>query len=82
MPEVKLGLIPGGGGTQRLPRLTGAKAALNLILSGEPVSAAAALEAGILDEIAEGDYLAAAIALAKSKASLASHPKTASRMRK
>ena len=76
LPEVKLGLIPGGGGTQRLPRLTGAKAALNLILSGEPVSAAAALEAGIVDEIAEGDYLAAAMALAKSKASLASHPKT------
>ena len=76
LPEVKLGLIPGGGGTQRLPRLTGAKAALNLVLSGDPVSAAAAREAGFVDEIAEGDYLAAAMALAKSKASLASHPKT------
>jgi 3-hydroxyacyl-CoA dehydrogenase len=76
LPEVKLGLIPGGGGTQRLPRLTGAKAALDLISSGDPVSAAAAREAGFVDEIAEGDHLAAAMAFAKSKASLASHPKT------
>ena len=76
LPEVKLGLIPGGGGTQRLPRLTGAKAALDLIISGDPISADAAQKAGIVDEIAEGDHLAAAIALAKSKAGLASHPKT------
>ena len=76
LPEVKLGLIPGGGGTQRLPRLTGAKAALDLIISGDPISAGAAQKAGIVDEIAEGDHLAAAMALAKSKAGLASHPKT------
>ena len=79
LPEVKLGLIPGGGGTQRLPRLTGAKAALDLIISGDPVSAEAAREAGFVDEIAEGDHLAAAMALAKAKASLASHPKTRER---
>ena len=76
LPEVKLGLIPGGGGTQRLPRLTGAKAALDLIISGEPVSAADALKAGFVDEIAEGDPLAAAMAYAKAKATLGSHPKT------
>ncbi len=79
LPEVKLGLMPGGGGTQRLPRLTGAKAALDLIISGEPVSAKAARKAGFVDEIAEGDHLAAAMALAKAKASLASHPKTRER---
>ncbi len=44
LPEVKLGLLPGGGGTQRLPRLAGAKAALDFIASGEPISAAAAQE--------------------------------------
>ncbi len=76
LPEVKLGLLPAGGGTQRLPRLTGAKVALDLITSGDPISAAAAQRAGFVDEIAEGDHLAAAIALAKSKASLPSHPKT------
>ncbi len=79
LPEVKLGLIPGGGGTQRLPRLTGAKAALDLIISGDPVSAAEAQKAGFVDEIAEGDHLAAAMAFAKGKASLASHPKTRDR---
>ena len=76
LPEVKLGLIPGGGGTQRLPRLTGAKAALDLIISGEPVSAEEAKQAGFVDEVADGDAEAAAIALANSKAGLASHPKT------
>ncbi len=67
LPEVKLGLLPGGGGTQRLPRLTGAKFALDFITSGDPVTAAAAKQAGFIDEIADGDILAAAIALAKSK---------------
>ncbi len=76
LPEVKLGLLPGGGGTQRLPRLTSAKAALALIISGDPISAAAARDAGFVDEIAEGDCLAAAIALAKAKAPLPSHPRT------
>ncbi len=76
LPEVKLGLIPGGGGTQRLPRLAGAKAALDLIISGEPVSAAYALNVGFVDEVAEGDALAAATAYARAKAALASHPKT------
>ncbi len=76
LPEVKLGLLPCGGGTQRLPRLAGAKIALDLITSGEPMPAADALKAGIVDEIAEGDPLAAAIALANAKAALPRHPKT------
>jgi 3-hydroxyacyl-CoA dehydrogenase len=79
LPEVKLGLLPGGGGTQRLPRLTGAKAALDLIASGDPVPAAVAKKAGFVDEVADGDHLTAAIAFAKSKATGASHLKTRER---
>jgi 3-hydroxyacyl-CoA dehydrogenase len=79
LPEVKLGLLPGGGGTQRLPRLAGAKAALDFIASGEPIPAAAAQMAGFIDELAEGDHVAAAIAFAKSKAGQALPPKTRDR---
>ncbi|HEY5258487.1 MAG TPA: 3-hydroxyacyl-CoA dehydrogenase NAD-binding domain-containing protein [Candidatus Baltobacteraceae bacterium] len=64
LPEVKLGLLPGAGGTQRLPRLIGARAALEFMLEGKSVDAATALELGILDEIARGDVVNAAIALA------------------
>ncbi|PWC44774.1 3-hydroxyacyl-CoA dehydrogenase NAD-binding domain-containing protein [Azospirillum sp. TSO22-1] len=55
LPEVKLGLLPGSGGTQRLPRLIGAVKALDMIISGDPVSAAAALEMGIIDALDDGD---------------------------
>jgi 3-hydroxyacyl-CoA dehydrogenase len=82
LPEVKLGLLPGGGGTQRLPRLTGAKAALDLITSGDPVPAAVAKRAGFVDEVAEGDHLTAAIAFAKGKAASGTHPKTRERNEK
>jgi 3-hydroxyacyl-CoA dehydrogenase len=78
LPEVKLGLLPGGGGTQRLPRLTGAKAALDMITSGDPVSAAAAKQLGFVDEVADGDHLPAAITFAKSKAG-GTHVKTRER---
>lgn len=64
LPEITLGLIPGAGGTQRLPRLIGVKAALSVILSGKPVPADKALAIGILDEIADGDLLEAAIVFA------------------
>ncbi len=76
LPEVKLGLLPGCGGTQRLPRLTGAELALDMIASGEPVSAPLAKKSGIVDELAEDGPLAAAIAFAKSKAGGALPPKT------
>ena len=65
LPEVKLGLLPGAGGTQRLPRVAGVQAALEMITSGVPVGAAKAKAMGILDEIIEGDLKAAAIAFAK-----------------
>ncbi len=55
LPEVKLGLLPGAGGTQRLPRLLGPEKALEMITSGAPIGAKAALAEGLLDEIVEGD---------------------------
>ena len=55
LPEVNLGLLPGAGGTQRSPRLMGVKAATNLMLSGQHLSAKAALAAGLVDKLAEGD---------------------------
>ena len=57
MPEVRLGLIPGLGGTQRLPRLLGVKTALEVILGSEPFDASRALEIGLIDEIVASDDL-------------------------
>jgi enoyl-CoA hydratase len=54
-PEIKLGLIPGYGGTQRLPRLVGAGAALKMLLTGAMINAAQALRIGLVDEVVEGD---------------------------
>ncbi|HEY6449245.1 MAG TPA: 3-hydroxyacyl-CoA dehydrogenase NAD-binding domain-containing protein [Candidatus Cybelea sp.] len=64
LPEIKLGLLPGAGGTQRLPRLIGARAALEFMLKGSSVSAQRAFELGIVDEIAPGDVVEHAITLA------------------
>lgn len=62
LPEVQLGLLPGAGGTQRLPRLVGAKAALDLMLSGKQINAAQALEIGLADRLtSETDIVAAAL---------------------
>ncbi len=55
LPEVNLGILPGAGGTQRLPRLAGTEAALEMITSGRHVSAAEALEKGIVDRVVDGD---------------------------
>jgi 3-hydroxyacyl-CoA dehydrogenase len=65
LPEVKRGILPGGGGTQRMPRLIGPIPALRMILSGEPVTAEEALKLGFVDEVAEGDIEAAAVAFAR-----------------
>ena len=68
LPEVKLGLLPGAGGTQRLPRLIGVENALNVILSGEPVAAKLFKGSALLDAIADGPVVANATALAAAKA--------------
>ena len=65
LPEVKLGLLPGAGGTQRLPRLVGAAAAVQAIVSGNPIMAPDALAMGIVDRVAIGDIVDDAIAYAK-----------------
>ncbi|HEV3396992.1 MAG TPA: 3-hydroxyacyl-CoA dehydrogenase NAD-binding domain-containing protein, partial [Xanthobacteraceae bacterium] len=65
LPEIKLGILPGAGGTQRLPRLIGVDKALPMILSGDPIPAAQARENGLVDEIVEGDVTEGAIAFAR-----------------
>lgn len=65
LPEVKLGLIPGAGGTQRLPRLTGLKAAVELICTGNEISASQALELGILQRLESGTAKQAGIRAAR-----------------
>ncbi len=60
LPEVKLGLLPGAGGTQRLPRVVGPQKALQMIVSGDPIGADEALRVGLIDEIVDGDDLTAA----------------------
>jgi 3-hydroxyacyl-CoA dehydrogenase len=68
LPEVELGLLPGGGGTQRTTRIAGPEVALDLILSGKHVSATRGKELGLLDEVTEGSVLESAIAFARAKA--------------
>jgi 3-hydroxyacyl-CoA dehydrogenase len=65
LPEVKLGLLPGAGGTQRLPRIVGVEAALEMITSGEPVGAAKAKSVGLVDAVIEGDLKDGAVAFAR-----------------
>ena len=67
-PEVQLGIIPGAGGTQRLPRLCGPALALEMCTVGKPVAAAPAQQAGIIDAVIDGDLLDGAIAFAKARA--------------
>jgi len=66
LPEVKLGLLPGAGGTQRLPRLIGVEPALQIVVSGDPVDAAEAQRLGILDAVTGEELIAAAIAFGKA----------------
>ena len=65
LPEVKLGILPGAGGTQRLPRVAGLALALDMITSGEPIAAKQARDAGLVDELITGDLKAGAIAFAE-----------------
>ncbi|CAN0021177.1 unnamed protein product, partial [Phaeothamnion confervicola] len=65
LPEVKLGLLPGAGGTQRLPRIVGAEMALEMVGIGDPIGAAKALEVGLISEIVTGDLTEGGIAFAR-----------------
>src|SRR5580658_10255415 len=80
-PEVKLGLIPGAAGTQRLPRLVGVAKALEMCTDGKPVAAAEAFHLGIIDRLIEGDLLAGAVAFAHETAGKPI-PKTRERVEK
>ena len=75
LPEVKLGLLPGAGGTLRTPRLAGAEAALNLMLSGRPVSAARAREMGLIDAVLADNPLTGAVAFAADLAERRTGPR-------
>jgi 3-hydroxyacyl-CoA dehydrogenase len=65
LPEVKLGLLPGAGGTQRLPRVVGVEKGLSMMVSGDPIRADEALKAGLIDEVVDGDLAAAGVAFAE-----------------
>jgi len=67
LPEVTLGIIPGAGGTQRLPRLVGADNALRIIFDAKPIDAPKALELGLIDAIIEGDFLTGVLAFANER---------------
>jgi 3-hydroxyacyl-CoA dehydrogenase len=65
LPEVKLGIIPGAQGTQRLPRLSGVEFALKMMTTGDPVSATKAQSVGVIDRLIEGDIVEGAVAFAE-----------------
>ncbi|WP_339743808.1 3-hydroxyacyl-CoA dehydrogenase NAD-binding domain-containing protein [uncultured Maricaulis sp.] len=80
LPEVKLGLLPGAGGTQRLPRVVGVADALSMIVSGDPATAKRALEIGLIDRLADSESLAdAAISFAQEMIGRADHPVSSQR---
>src|SRR6185503_18895165 len=80
-PEVKLGIIPGAHGTQRLPRLAGVAKAVEMCTDGNPVKAPEALKLGIIDRTIEGDLLPGAVAFAREIAGKPA-PKTRERIEK
>ncbi|MBT8414885.1 MAG: enoyl-CoA hydratase/isomerase family protein [Boseongicola sp.] len=67
-PEITIGIVPGAGGTQRLPKVIGGLAALKMLLSGRAVNGTSALKLGLVDRLAEGDVLEAAIEEARARA--------------
>ena len=76
LPEVNLGLLPGAGGTQRLPRVVGVEKTLAMVTSGVPIGAAEAHQLGLVDQLVEGNLRAEALAFAKHKAAQGgSHPR-------
>jgi 3-hydroxyacyl-CoA dehydrogenase len=74
-PEVNLGIIPGAEGTQRLPRLVGVPAAVDMCVSGQPINSAKALELGLIDRIIQGDLLTGAVGFAREVAAKSGPPR-------
>lgn len=66
LPEVNLGVLPGGGGTQRVPRIIGAEAALKLMVTGKPITAQRAFDLGLIEKVITGDLVQAAAATARN----------------
>src|SRR5262252_3583667 len=78
LPEVTLGIIPGAGGTQRLPRLVGLENALRMIFDAKPVDARRALEIGLIDQVIEGDLAAGALRYAQELVAKGAGPRPTS----
>ena len=76
MPEVKLGIVPGAGGTQRLPRLIGAGPALKMLLTGDAIKAEEALALGLIDAIADFDWIDKPIVRTRERRRHASSPQS------
>jgi 3-hydroxyacyl-CoA dehydrogenase len=81
-PEVNLGIIPGAEGSQRLPRLVGVTAAIDMLVSGKPVKAPEAVRLGLFDKIIEGDLLSGAVAFAVDAGKSGAPPRTRDRNQK
>src|SRR5262245_25283735 len=81
-PEVNLGIIPGAEGTQRLPRLVGVAAAIEMLVAGKPVKTPEAAQLGLFDKIIDGDLLSGAVAFALEAATSGLRPKTRERHEK
>ncbi|MXV18430.1 3-hydroxyacyl-CoA dehydrogenase NAD-binding domain-containing protein [Deinococcus xianganensis] len=79
LPEVKLGVLPGAGGTQRLPRVVGAQKALEMMLSGAPIKATEGKEMGLIDRLIDGDLLSGAVAFAREVADTRPLPRISER---
>ncbi|WP_155299515.1 3-hydroxyacyl-CoA dehydrogenase NAD-binding domain-containing protein [Deinococcus kurensis] len=79
LPEVKLGVLPGAGGTQRLPRVVGAQKALEMMLSGTPIKATEGKEVGLIDRLIDGDLLSGAVTFAREVADARPLPRISER---
>jgi 3-hydroxyacyl-CoA dehydrogenase len=82
VPEVKLGLLPGAGGTQRLPRVAGVEKALEMAATGNPIGAKAAFDCGLVDRLIEGELLPHAVAFAEEVRDVRPLPRTSERQDK
>jgi 3-hydroxyacyl-CoA dehydrogenase len=82
VPEVKLGILPGAGGTQRLPRVAGVAKALEMAATGNPISAKEAFDCGLVDRLIEGELLPHAVAYAEEVRDVRPLPKTSERQDK